>query len=697
MISSFRKGSRRRLIVSFVILLELFITVSARMDWNVQCPVKCACYIGKLNTENFRKVMKIVNCTRAGLTRVPQNISTSTQALIVSSNTIRDLSLPPRMRKLEYLDASNNKVTRFDKQLQKLIQLRSLNLQSNSISTLVNGQFSGLKYLTDLDLSQNRLRYIENHAFGGLNEVQRLNLDDNDLYSLNNQWFVSMPSLKWLYLSKNGLRLIKNGTFDTPNQLDTINLSDNGIHAIDTEAFFGLEKLATLIISGNNLLSVPWRAFFELPNLRKLNLDGNPIYRLDSKTFCNLNITVLSLSYMPHLTVIEYNSFVNLTNLRQLQLHDNQKLVFIDPNAFHNIPKLTSLYIHNNRLRVLPHEVIQSLPSIKNCHFYSNLLHCDCNLDWMVNDIKLAKKTPIMYDGEMLVCYTPAEKTGQKLASLPNNSIPRTCGPTTIPIYAKKYEMSVGEELRLECHAVGIPKPNLTWMLPNGTLLNHNKKYDGRIEVKESCTLIVRHLQESDQGLYACQATNTDGYDISETMVTVINKPLRIIAIPSALNYITITWNGTKYLSMISDYQIHYRESKNKPHYRIIHLSPHSRTYTFSNLKSYTSYEFCIVYVYSTETYPVDCVNATSGKALDYLPGITSVNRKAVAAVITIFAMLFIVVCVILVVRRFKRKQNYESTEEEDTFVATQIPLENVYQPSPYMCSSRTSLIRAQE
>jgi Leucine-rich repeat (LRR) protein len=69
------------------------------------------------------------------------------------------------MWQLKYLDVSNNKVMRFDKQIQKLILLRSLNLQGNSINSLQNGQFSGLKRLTDLDLSNNRLRYI--HMRGG--------------------------------------------------------------------------------------------------------------------------------------------------------------------------------------------------------------------------------------------------------------------------------------------------------------------------------------------------------------------------------------------------------------------------------------------------------------------------------------------------------------------------------------------------
>ncbi|XP_071156407.1 leucine-rich repeat neuronal protein 1-like [Mytilus edulis] len=694
---SLRQLIKGRLIIFLLLGMKLFTGIESRMDWNVECPLKCACYIGRLDTENFKQVMKIVNCTKAGLLLIPQNLSSSTEALIVSSNSIKDLNLPPRMRQLKYLDVSNNKVTTFDKQIQKLIQLRNLNLHGNFITTLRNGQFSGLKYLINLDLSKNKLRYIEKHAFGGLNYVQRLNLEDNNLNTLENQWFVGMPSLKWLYFSRNVLRELRSGVFDTSNHLDTISFTENKIRNIENNAFFGLEQLATLDLSNNNILSIPSKSFLKLPNLKKLNFDGNPIYRLVRETFCNLNVSVLSLSYMPHLSVIEEGAFANLTKLISLQLHDNQKLVFIDPNAFENIPSLRNLYIHNNRLRVLPHKIIQSLPSIKVCHFYSNLLHCDCNIDWMVNDILSKNHTSIMYDGAMLICYTPPSRYGLPIVSLPQTNQTQNCVPLTIPIYDKNYEVSIGEELRLECHATGVPEPNITWMLPNGSMLSQSIKYN-RIEVKDKFILIVRHLQKSDSGLYACQATNSEGFDISETLVKVINKPIRIIALPSTLNYITITWNGTKYWSMISDYQIHYREAKSRVNYRIVHLSPYSRRYTFSNLKSYTSYEFCIVYVYSTEVYPVDCINATSGKALDYLPGITSVNTKAVAAVITIVVMIFILACAVMVVRKFKRRKSYNSTtDEEDTFVTTQIPLENVYQPNTYMCSSKTSLIRAQE
>ena len=686
----------RRLLVFLVLGIKLSTGAESRRDWKVICPLKCACYIGRLDIENLKQVMKIVNCSHGGFSSIPQNMSSSTEALIITNNSIRELILPPRMWQLKYLDVSNNKVMRFDKQIQKLILLRSLNLQGNSINSLQNGQFSGLKRLTDLDLSNNRLRYIEKHAFGGLNYVQRLNLENNNLNSLENQWFVSMPSLRWLYLSRNSLLQLKNGIFDTPNHLNTIDFNQNKIRTIEDNAFFGLEHLNTLDLSNNNILAVPTGPLHQLTNLKKLFFDGNPVYRLNNGTFCNMSLSLISVSYMPHLTVVEHETFVNLTKLITLQIHDNQKLVYIDPHAFFNIPNLKNLYIHNNRLRVLPHQVIKSLPLITNCHFYSNLLHCDCNINWMIEDITSKNHTSIMYDGYLLMCYSPPSKYGLSIVSLSPSINTKNCVPMTIPIFDNNYEISIGEELRLECHATGVPEPNITWMLPNGTVLSQNVKYS-RIEVQDNCTLIVRYLRQSDSGSYSCKASNLDGYDISETRVNVINKPIRIIALPSSLNYITITWNATKYRPMISDYQIHYRESNRPANYRIIHLSPYSRHYTFSNLKSYTSYEFCIVYVYSTETYPVDCVNATSGKALDYLPGITSVNTKAVAAVITIVIMAFILGCSGLVIRRIKRRKSYKNTEEEDKFVATQIPLENVYQPNTYMCSSKTSLIRAQE
>lgn len=687
---------RVRLIIFIILGLKSFAGAESRMDWNVNCPLKCACYIGRLDTENLKDVMKIVNCSNAALQSIPQNLSSSTEALIATNNSIQDLLLPPRMWQLKFLDISNNKVVQFNKQIQKLTLLRSLNLHGNSIYSLQNGQFSGLKRLTDLDLSSNKLRYIEKHAFGGLNYVQRLNLENNNLDALENQWFVSMPSLRWLYLSRNSLSELKSKIFDTPNHLNTIDLNQNKIRNIEENAFFGLEWLNTLDLSNNNILSVPTRTFSPLINLKKLFFDGNPVYRLNNGAFSNLNVSMISISYMPHLTVIEHEAFINLTQLLTLQIHDNQKLVYVDPHAFFNIPNLKNLYIHNNRLRVLPYQLIQSLPSIKNCHFYSNLLHCDCNIDWMIQDIMLQNHTSILYDGYLLMCYSPPSKYGQKIVSLPLTINTQSCVPMTIPIFENNYEISIGEELRLECHAAGVPEPNITWSLPNGTVLSKNIKYS-RVEVQDNCTLIVRHLRLSDSGSYSCKASNSEGYDISEAKVEVINKPIRIIALPSTLNYITITWNGTKYWTMISDYQIHYRESNQQPSYRIIHLSPYSRRYTFANLKSYTTYEFCIVYVYSTEMYTVDCVNATSGKALDYLPGITSVNTKAVAAVVTIVVMIFILGCAVIIVRRIKRRKSYKSTEEEDTFVTTQIPLENVYQPNTYMCSSKTSLIRAQE
>ncbi|XP_053693670.1 hemicentin-1-like isoform X2 [Sabethes cyaneus] len=85
---------------------------------------------------------------------------------------------------------------------------------------------------------------------------------------------------------------------------------------------------------------------------------------------------------------------------------------------------------------------------------------------------------------------------------------PRT-SPTSI-------SSRVGEEISLECHASGVPKPEITWYF-NEQPLNRSIPFEATLE---------------DSGIYRCTASNAFGEQSSATTVVVYGKPQFLLGPP---------------------------------------------------------------------------------------------------------------------------------------------------------------------
>ena len=421
--------------------------------------------------------------------------------------------------------------------------------------------------------------------------------------------------------------------------------------------------------------------------------------------------------------MIEKIAFHALPMLESLFAHDNQKLIYIDHNAFSLVPNLKRLYIHNNQLSAISPSMLNFLPNLEEIHLYHNPLRCDCNAFWVKELLESAKQTnyskPYFNHSQFIKCGSPLNVTGRSITDVKEDFFSRVCAPTTLQLFSDKYQLDLGEELRLECHAFGVPDPSITWSLPNGTIIdpslrqNRIIKPSDKISMIDDCVLIVKHLGTKDSGTYSCKSDNGFGYDISSTRVTISNKPVRLFPYTVNSNYISISWNGTQHKSMISDYQLHYREvaSDNREvanndspfpklvpennEVSIIQLGPQYHSYTVTKLKPGTKYEFCLVYKYKQQTYKVDCRNisthAQSGSGL----GIQKlVSDKLVIGISTAIGLIILLTCIIMLVKKFCPQREYEHPYDSDESETINIPLDNLYQPlSVPICSSKTSLL----
>ena len=115
--------------------------------------------------------------------------------------------------------------------------MESLDLKRNRLTILPSYIFSQTRRLTQVDLSNNRLRTLSG-VFLDLSALEEVFLNDNLLLQLTNDWF-----------------------YNTPN-LHAINLENNVIFEIEENALQPLKRLSRLVlrlvvILGNNHLLDP--------------------------------------------------------------------------------------------------------------------------------------------------------------------------------------------------------------------------------------------------------------------------------------------------------------------------------------------------------------------------------------------------------------------------------------------------------
>ena len=92
---------------------------------------------------------------------------------------------------LHAFDLSRNRIANWPEgKLEGLDFLASINLHANNIEWLHPAVFAGLKSLTHLDLSKNRLKTFEGYYY--LSGLQVLNLNMNHLTDLGNATMMGM-------------------------------------------------------------------------------------------------------------------------------------------------------------------------------------------------------------------------------------------------------------------------------------------------------------------------------------------------------------------------------------------------------------------------------------------------------------------------------------------------------------------------
>uniref|UniRef100_A0A670IQJ3 Trophoblast glycoprotein n=1 Tax=Podarcis muralis TaxID=64176 RepID=A0A670IQJ3_PODMU len=132
------------------------------------CPVPCEC----------SEPARTVKCVQKELTSIPAGIPGYTRNLFIIGNQIAHIGSQDFKGLLRYLDLSHN--------LLALNLSHSLELPSNEIVYLPGGMFSTLPKLEHLDLRNNSLVDIKNSTFVGL-DLKYLDLTSNSFKTLRSE------------------------------------------------------------------------------------------------------------------------------------------------------------------------------------------------------------------------------------------------------------------------------------------------------------------------------------------------------------------------------------------------------------------------------------------------------------------------------------------------------------------------------
>lgn len=180
--------------------------------------------------------------------------------------------------------------------------IKRIKLQCNCISKLGAKVFIKFCNLTDVNLSKNRIDYIDPCAFDGalklvkltlsnneiceirydtfstdLKKLETLDLGCNAISKISQNGFSTLIGMTYLDLSRNELACIKANSFNGANSLQTLYLNDNVISSISDTAFARVLTLVDLSLANNNLTTISTTPFLPLVNLKTLDISGNKI------------------------------------------------------------------------------------------------------------------------------------------------------------------------------------------------------------------------------------------------------------------------------------------------------------------------------------------------------------------------------------------------------------------------------------
>ncbi|KAL4229018.1 Carboxypeptidase N [Mactra antiquata] len=184
--------------------------------------------------------------------------------LILKGNRLKRVqsSLFDNMKLLTHIDMSKNEIKELSDRMLLGASLEELDLHDNKITTISDETFYGAKQINVIRLSKNRLASVGFNAFHGFaNTVYMLDLKSNQITRLLDGLFSGMRFLQELDLANNAISYIEDGVFRDLVNLKMLDLSGNNLVMLNAGMAKGLTSIRKLYLHLNPLVHFEYPDF----------------------------------------------------------------------------------------------------------------------------------------------------------------------------------------------------------------------------------------------------------------------------------------------------------------------------------------------------------------------------------------------------------------------------------------------------
>ncbi|XP_055637353.1 leucine-rich repeats and immunoglobulin-like domains protein 3 [Toxorhynchites rutilus septentrionalis] len=476
--------------------------------------------------------------------------------LEINSNALEEVqSLTfKNLNQLKSLKMNNNRITNLmDGVFHGLTTISVLELNNNSITTIRKGGLFNLTSLTSLTLSKNAITEIEQDGWEFAPRLNTLDLSFNRLEAVDKYTFEELSQLRTLNLEGNQISSIGEGTFNSSRSLEVLNLGSNRISWTIEDMrgpFFGLSKLEKLYLNSNEIKSVSRNAFIGLKSLTLLDLSQNNISYIQNnalKDSVRLNKLIMnSTNLLCDCNLVWFYHWIKeRKDVFQLDAECSYPIwlrgqLIRDLNATnfscYDSPKPQLVEEPKSQLGIRGTNVTLGCTVTSTASDPMVFKWKQDNQElpdsfYTVNQLNSANGSTVGTT-ELTIPYIQADGAGKYQCIVTNNygvvySQKVKVTVATYPSFRRSpSDISVhsGKTARLDCSAVGDPKPQISWDKDGGSDFPAAK--ERRIHVKpDEDAFFIFNAQLADMGLYTCTAENPAGVIKANALVVVFESP----------------------------------------------------------------------------------------------------------------------------------------------------------------------------
>lgn len=276
-------------------------------------------------------------------------------------------------------------------------QLRSVSCQRRRLTNIPEGIPTETRLL---DLSKNRLRWVQAGDLAPYPRLEEVDFSENLISTLEPNAFSTLQSLKVLKLRGNQLKLVPMGAFAKLGNLTSLDLSENKMVILLDYTFQDLKSLKHLEVGDNDLVYISHKAFSGLLGLEDLTIERCNLTSISGQTLSYLrSLVTLRLRHLS-ITALEDQNFRKLSNLRGLDIDHWPYLEYISPLSFQGLD-LHWLSITNTNITSVPSASFKNLAHLTHLNLSYNPI---TTLEpWAFKDLLRLKELIMVSTGLMTV------------------------------------------------------------------------------------------------------------------------------------------------------------------------------------------------------------------------------------------------------------------------------------------------------